>query len=172
MLRANPDTGMEVPQSDASRSAATDFLQSIFGPRQAPAPGRQPKLDLGDMAPKLVASVMAAWERNPDLTESVNWTGKRIPEQGTRAFLMPAGMFGGKDTINLSPEFEKQIDNVWHELSHTRGIGLQDFRENKGDITAHDVTEASRRVNRPRDVNLPRSIAAKARTDALKAGLK
>jgi hypothetical protein len=172
MMAANPDTGMEVPQSARSIAAAKEFMRSVFGPRQAPAAGRQPKLDLGDMDPKLVAGVLAAWERNPDLVESVNWTGNRIPEKGTRAFLQPPGMFGGRDTINLSPEFENQIDNVWHELSHTRGIGLQDFRENEGDITAHDVTEASRRMNRPRDVNLPREAATLARVQALKDKLR
>ena len=151
MLTANPDTGMEVPQSEASISASRKLLQSIFGPMTPPAPGRQPQFTIDD--PRINADVLEAWQMYPDLVDSVDWRSQLIPDKGVRAYLEPqTGLLGGgRGRITASPDFKHQQDNIWHELSHV--VGLEDF--GKG-VTAHDVTEASRRANRPRDINLPR----------------
>lgn len=169
MLAANPDTGMEVPQSEASKQAAREFMRAVFGPAEKSAGGPLEIDTSGNLDDAIFTDIARAAATHPSLAKRVSWSSDLIPEKGTRAFFMPpsasAGMFGGssKGRINVSPDFKHQIDNVWHELSHV--IGLQDFDEGQG-VTAHDVTEASRRINRPADVALV------ARSNALRDKLK
>lgn len=158
MLAANPDTGMEVPQSPKSIEAARELLRAVFGPKEAPS-----NLPIPEGLPQ---SALAAFTTHPGLVSRVNWSEDKIPEQGVRAFFQPPGMFETKGRVNVSPEFKNQIDNVWHELSHV--LGLEDFG---GGVTAHDVTEASRRANRPRDVNLPSELKSLSRAAAMQQAL-